>query len=376
VNLSGSADFVQRRSTGTTTFRVEFQDRNVRDLDLTALENALAKQSLSTESTQLRRSPDSLLVGNEAALSAESSEGKSNPPLSGAGQSGEPGSHSGLEAWEALRNSIPRFSLPSPVQSDRWLHMFGVSDGGWRRLFFEDPDMLERSLRILDRMPAENTHRIGVVYVGENTATENEILGEVSGSEPYFEFLSQLGQFVRLSRAPKETFTGGLDTSGRDSDGDYFLHWQDRSTQVTFHVTTLMPTHDTADSYVRKKRHVGNDHVNVIWIERGDDYDPDTLPGAFNSVHILVFPSGYGVYRVLVRVNNERTSRYFGPLQPAVDHVINARALGPLVRQTAINADIACSGQPASWEVRSQHLLGLARRNTGSAPQLRGPTVA
>ena len=60
--------------------------------------------------------------------------------------------------------------------------------------------------------------------------SEFSILGNTSGSSRYQEFLSGLGQLVRLADCPPDmVYLGGLDRSG--SDGQYTYFYQDDTTQ-------------------------------------------------------------------------------------------------------------------------------------------------
>ena len=69
------------------------------------------------------------------------------------------------------------------------------------------------------------------------------------------------------------TFVGGLDTE--DGDGDYAYMWEDDVMQVIFHVATLMPNHPKTDPKCnKKKRHIGNDFVCIVYNNAGKDFWP------------------------------------------------------------------------------------------------------
>lgn len=104
----------------------------------------------------------------------------------------------------------------------------------------KEGDATVRAINTLDRIPAVDLHKIGVVYVAPGQSSESEMLSNTSGSPRYTRFLQRLGSLLRLRNAA-DVYTGGLDTTS-DFDGEYAYYWQDDVAQVIFHVTTLMPT--------------------------------------------------------------------------------------------------------------------------------------
>lgn len=156
-------------------------------------------------------------------------------------------------------------------------------------------DSTKRALRVLDRIPIVDLHKIGVVYVGPGQTAENEILSNASGSRSYHEFLQSLGDLVRL-KGCKNVYTGGLDTS-EELDGPVAFWFGDRDTfQMIFHITTMMPNMNVAgdggiinESYNNKKRHIGNNFVLVVWNESGIDVDAANGGWKFDTIAAQVF---------------------------------------------------------------------------------------
>eukprot|EP00166_Cyanidium_caldarium_P006314 ctg_9.g3 len=228
----------------------------------------------------------------------------------------------------------------------------------------------KRALQVLDRIPPDEVHRVGVLYVGANQRAESDILSNLAGDRAYDAFCARLGVCLRLRTDWLFAYTGGLDYSGRDADGEFVVYHREAASQAIFHVTTLMPGAATptgvelagdaetatanegiagGKALVRKKRHVGNDHVNVFWCEGvGEERAAaasDIIPGAFNSVHITLMPleRPRGPPLVRVRVHALRPEvDAFGPLPPGSTHILPADAAVTLVRATALHADTAC----------------------------------
>jgi hypothetical protein len=208
-------------------------------------------------------------------------------------------------------------------------------------------EALDRAIAVLDRIFAVETHKIGVLYVADGQSKQEEILGNMSGSGSYNNFLRHLGSLVSLKEEHSHgIYTAGLDRHSR-ADGEYSVMWQDQVTQVMFHVATLMPSIvDTDPNFTNKKRHIGNDHVHIVWSDWENEYDIDTIPGQFNTVAIVIFPLDGDLYRV--QVISKLTpifNNLAGPVAPNKPVVVSAKALCNLVRWTALNYNNMCKIQ-------------------------------
>lgn len=151
-----------------------------------------------------------------------------------------------------------------------------------------DDDMIRRAIATFDRISAIDSYKVGVIYIGDGQTDEREIFMNDIGPPAYTSFLSDLGTLCRLKGAKFNT--GGLDTRN-DQDGEFTYAWRDRCIELVFHITTMMPTNRDDDmTYPNKKRHIGNDFVNIIYNDSGLPYNFDTFPSAFNYVHIVISP--------------------------------------------------------------------------------------
>ncbi|KAH6642704.1 hypothetical protein C7974DRAFT_328278 [Boeremia exigua] len=151
-----------------------------------------------------------------------------------------------------------------------------------------DDDMTRRAIATFDRTATVDSHKVGVIYIGEGQTNERDIFLNDMGSPAYTSFVTGLGTLARLKGAKFNT--GGLDTRG-DADGEFTYVWRDRCMELVYHITTMMPTDPNDDmTYPNKKRHIGNDFVNIIFNDSGLRYNFDTFPGAFNYVHIVISP--------------------------------------------------------------------------------------
>lgn len=194
-----------------------------------------------------------------------------------------------------------------------------------------------RALRLLDLVQTHDTHKIAVVFVAsDSTDDEMGILSATVGSPRYQKFLLALGKLIPLAGLPTECYSGGLDRTESASDGHYTLLWQDEITQVLFLVATLMPT--LPGTVLNKKRHIGNCFVTLVYNESTSPFKPSSLPGQFNTAHIVITPLEGSVNRVDVLKNEGLTGKNFGPIRGT--QVVSEEALPFLVRQTALEADV------------------------------------
>ncbi|PYI10778.1 GTPase activating protein [Aspergillus sclerotiicarbonarius CBS 121057] len=248
-----------------------------------------------------------------------------------------------------------------------------------------EDDMTRRALNTFDRNDIVDGHKIGVIYVDNGQTTEAEILSNTSGSPDYEYFLSRLGTKVPLQGARFNT--QGLYA---DFDGEFTYAWRDRVTEIVYHVPTMMPTNfDNDPSCVNKKRHIGNDFVNIVFNRSNTPFNFNTIPSQFNFVNIVINP--------VCRLTNEpgtaesRRTDFenlfyqvkvmskpgFPEISPAaVPKLISGKNLAPFVRILALNASVfslvwhSQGGEHiSSWRNRLREIKRLRERALGSQAQ-------
>ncbi|KAL9106795.1 MAG: hypothetical protein Q9227_008217 [Pyrenula ochraceoflavens] len=150
-----------------------------------------------------------------------------------------------------------------------------------------EQDYVKRALSTFDRNNTVDGHRVGVVYIGQDHRSETEILSNNKVSKDFINFLDGLGTLCPLNGPEAKTWS--FDSS---TDGLATYAWRDRISEIVFHVPSIMPTFVESDpqcSY--KKRHIGNDHVKIVFNESGDEYDVETFPSQFNFINIVISPA-------------------------------------------------------------------------------------
>ena len=212
-----------------------------------------------------------------------------------------------------------------------------------------DDEATRRALSGFDRNFTVDSHKVGVIYIGHQQSKEFDILSNVTGSADYSTFMEGLGSLTKLKDAKFNT--QGLDHEF-NSDGEFTYCWRDRLTEIVFHITTMMPTNLEDDPQcTNKKRHIGNDFVNIIFNDSGLPFKFDTFPSAFNYVYIVITPEARASF-VESRLRPQDPSRLifkvhvmsrpdFPEISPASEaKLISAANLPAFVRLLALNASV------------------------------------
>ncbi|WPH04257.1 Hypothetical protein R9X50_00714600 [Acrodontium crateriforme] len=284
---------------------------------------------------------------------------------------------------DVLGSTYGKIFIPSPSSP---LGSFNVVE-------LPESDAVRRAIESFDRTSALDSHKAGVIYIGEGQTSEDVIFQNISGSFDYNEFISGLGDVQRLRGA---TFnTQGLDRTN-DTDGEYAIVWDNEVTEMVFHITTLMPNStDIRENTPRKKRHIGNDFVNIIFNNSGTRLTFDALatlfPSSFSYVYIVVTPSARTSFiearSTTAFTTAPSTTRFYKvqvlaasdypTVSPAVDEkVVSGASLPGFVRNLALNDCMVAlmksprsdpGEYPSSWRNRLEQLRRMAMRYGSAA---------
>ena len=213
---------------------------------------------------------------------------------------------------------------------DGSVHMLGKS-----------PSLL-RDIKGVDKKHTRNVAKFAVLYVSLGQENEFEIYQNRNGSQQYEDFVKSLGWEIDLATHPG--YTGGLEPdmciNGKA------LYYCASTTEIIYHEATRLISDTDDPKHLKKKRHIGNDHVHIIWNEHIQDYKFDTIGGDFGNAQIVITPLPGQLFAI--DIYKDETVMPFGPLQR--HNVVGAEFLGCLVRHTALNAYCMahlCSSGPA-----------------------------
>ncbi|XP_071749339.1 uncharacterized protein rsh isoform X3 [Lepeophtheirus salmonis] len=147
------------------------------------------------------------------------------------------------------------------------------------------PDTSEELLK-LDQVFIKSELKVGVIYVKENQSTEEEILNNNHHTPNFDEFLSIIGDKVRLKGLDR--YKGGLDTV-HDLTGTHSVFTQWRGIEIMFHVSTMLPYEESDSQKLQRKRHIGNDIVCLVFLETNETpFSPSCIKSHFLHTFIVV----------------------------------------------------------------------------------------
>lgn len=252
-----------------------------------------------------------------------------------------------------------------------------------RPLLLPEEEKTSRALDVFDRIPVVDFHKIGVVYVGPGQTEEKAILSNQMGSPDYTDFVDGLGDLITLKGTDRNT--GGLDHEN-NLDGEFAYVWSDRITEIVFHITTMMPTLADDPQCTMKKRHIGNDFVNIVFNNSGLPWRFGTIPSQFNFVSIVITPearSGFVPSRLTNKGPQDRVfyrvqvcrKEGFSDISPAQEtKIVSDYSLPAFVRNLALSASVYShvynegGGEHISnWRHRLRSINRL-RERTASTP--------
>lgn len=178
-------------------------------------------------------------------------------------------------------------------------------------------------------------------------------IGNIEASTEYDAMLRGITWTVDLSS--HTSYSGGLDpTSTVDGRAFYYAN---SIQELVLHSTPHLAHPDASDThFIRRKRHIGNDHVQVIWSESERDYKDGAMGGEFSSIQIVIHVEKHGYSTNIVQ--DQRIGGRFGPLVEGIV-VKSMNILNPALRTSIMAANRLATRLSSSPETTTpmQHRL-------------------
>jgi len=144
-------------------------------------------------------------------------------------------------------------------------------------------EKIEDQLLQFEQNQMQTSHKIGVLYCAKGQITEAAVLNNATGSPDFEEFLQFLGDKVKLSEW--QGFMGGL-SQLKDGTHSIARKWKDIS--IMFHVSTYLPYDNSDNLQIQKKKHIGNDCVNIIFKEDSTPISAHMMKSSFTHIYFVV----------------------------------------------------------------------------------------
>jgi Rap/ran-GAP len=220
---------------------------------------------------------------------------------------------------------------------------------------------IEPRLLQLDELQTSHKYKFGVLLCAPGQTTDNEFFQNKSGSLGYERFLTFLGDKVELNGF--KGFSGGLDTTqGRTGTHSVYTKW--KNYEVMYHVSSLLPYVAFDEQQIERKRHLGNDVINIIYLDGDIEFDPTTIKTQFTHIFIVVKEETFTVmgvpvegYRIALTSNTDVPK--FGPQLPRPSRFYDSNEVRDFLLAKMINGENAAYKAPrfAKPQTRTHHAI-------------------
>ncbi|CAC5375652.1 GTPase-activating Rap/Ran-GAP domain-like protein 3,Rap1 GTPase-activating protein 2 [Mytilus coruscus] len=126
-----------------------------------------------------------------------------------------------------------------------------------------DPE-IQKDLLVLEEQEGSVNFKFGVIYAKETQSCDDEFYSNEHNTKAFRNFLELIGATITLKGWDK--FKGGLDVKA-DSTGTESVYTVYEGHEIMFHVSTMLPHSKENKQQVERKRHIGNDIVNILFYE-------------------------------------------------------------------------------------------------------------
>ncbi|XP_074535396.1 rap1 GTPase-activating protein 2a isoform X3 [Halichoeres trimaculatus] len=209
-----------------------------------------------------------------------------------------------------------------------------------------------------DEHEVNNTFKFGVIYQKFGQTSEEELFGNNDETPAFKEFLSLLGDNIKLQDF--KGFRGGLDVSHGQT-GSESVYTVFRQREIMFHVSTKLPFSEGDVQQLQRKRHIGNDIVAAVFQEESTPFVPDMIASNFLHAYVLILVENpcteHTTYKVSVAAREDVPP--FGPPLPNPTVFRKGPEFRDFLLTKLINAENACykSDKFAKLEGRTRAAL-------------------
>uniref|UniRef100_H3CRJ1 Si:ch1073-90m23.1 n=1 Tax=Tetraodon nigroviridis TaxID=99883 RepID=H3CRJ1_TETNG len=194
-----------------------------------------------------------------------------------------------------------------------------------------------------DEHPLSPNFKFNILCQREGQVTEEDILSNKEESEEFVEFLSVLGETVRLQGFTG--FRGGLDVCHGQT-GSEAVYTSFHGREIMFHVATKLPFTDGDPQQLQRKRHIGNDIVALVYQEGKTPFLSDIIKSHFLHCFLVVRripnPEKTDKTAYQVSVTAREDVPPFGPVLPDPPIFTEQSLLREFLLTKLINAEISC----------------------------------
>ncbi|XP_015903214.1 GTPase-activating Rap/Ran-GAP domain-like protein 3 isoform X3 [Parasteatoda tepidariorum] len=215
---------------------------------------------------------------------------------------------------------------------------------------------IQKDLLLLEEQEGSVNFKFGVLFAKARQTTDDEMFSNEVGTKDFDKFVCLLGEKIRLKSWDK--YRGGLDVKG-DMTGKYSAYTIYEGHEIMFHVSTLLPYSKDNRQQVERKRHIGNDIVNIIFLEGSHvdhiNFKPTMIKSQFTHIFAVVsYEREEDSYRL--SVYSEESVPLFGPTLPNPPIFKNHQEFREFLLVKLINGEKAAFNTPTFAQKRERTL--------------------
>ncbi|XP_055339868.1 GTPase-activating Rap/Ran-GAP domain-like protein 3 isoform X2 [Paramacrobiotus metropolitanus] len=218
-----------------------------------------------------------------------------------------------------------------------------------------------KDLLVLEEQEGSVNFKFGVIYAMSGQTADNEMFSNKTGSDTFSKFVSLLGDRVKLKSWDR--YRGGLDTKS-DTTGTESIYTVYEGHEIMFHISTLLPYSSDNPQQVERKRHIGNDIVNIVFWDcppgEQPTFSPQMVKSQFTHVFAVVsWDAENRAYRL--QVFSEESVPLFGPPLPVPSLFYDFQEFREFLIVKCINGEKAAFNTPTFAQKRERTLDSLLR---------------
>ncbi|XP_074653894.1 GTPase-activating Rap/Ran-GAP domain-like protein 3 isoform X3 [Tubulanus polymorphus] len=215
---------------------------------------------------------------------------------------------------------------------------------------------IQKELLVLEEQEGSVNFKFGVLYAKEGQRADDEMYGNENGNAAFEKLINLLGEKINLKGWEK--FRAGLDVKGNTT-GETSVYTVYEGHEIMFHVSTMLPYSKENKQQVERKRHVGNDIVNIVFLVCGEDQTPTWRPSMmkthFTHIYALVTHDPESdSFRL--NVYSEESVPLFGPPLPSPPVFYNHQEFRDFLLVKLINGEKAAFNTPVFAQKRERTL--------------------
>ncbi|XP_076090626.1 GTPase-activating Rap/Ran-GAP domain-like protein 3 isoform X2 [Mytilus galloprovincialis] len=220
---------------------------------------------------------------------------------------------------------------------------------------------IQKELLVLEEQEGSVNFKFGVIYAKESQVSDDEFYSNEETTDSFNSFLRLLGSSVSLKGWDK--FKGGLDVKS-NATGTESVYTVYEGHEIMFHVSTLLPISKENMQQVERKRHIGNDIVNIVFYEcdkvDNTTFKPSMMKTRFTHIFaVVVYCKQDNSYRLVVF--SEESVPLFGPPLPSPPTFYDHREFRDFLLVKLINGEKAAINNPLFAQKRERTLEMLIK---------------